>query len=236
MMKRLLVLAALAALFLVPTTASAYDVNVGDILVVNPSGLPQADGGGGPFLVQDITKGGSFLSFCIELYEHLGYGSNETVADISQQAWYNGLGAPNVDPLDERTAYLYVKFRTVDFANASLSDDYQNAIWWIEGEFNGAPPDPTVIAPGIGYGSCPPGTGAAPYCNLSADARGLIIEATNQVDGGWRNNGAVAVINLGSSDNPRQDMLTMVPEPGSMMLLGSGLVALAGAVRRRIRK
>ena len=114
-MRKLLVLAALVAVALVPAVAQAGPfiasdkVQVGDILSLTDYNNSNF---GGPFLADNQTVGSpDFLTFCVEAQESISFGvAVLKVAGISEKAYWGGIG-PAGDPLDERTAYLFTKYR-----------------------------------------------------------------------------------------------------------------------------
>ncbi|GMV97844.1 MAG: hypothetical protein HRF43_17215 [Phycisphaerae bacterium] len=131
------------------------------------------------------------------------------------------------DPIDERTAYLYTKFRQGTLSNYDYTPgsaghhasatELQLAIWGIEGER----PMP-----------------------VSGQAALWIAEAENAILlGHWSGLGAVRVLNLvyattrghHRAGDPAQDVLTLipVPAPGAALLTGLG-IALIGWLKRRL--
>ena len=80
-MKKFVAIGALAIMLLAGTTNySQAAVAVGDQLLFNGGDL---GGPGGRFHVTDLTSGDLFDTFCVELFEHIGYGGTYVVDGLS---------------------------------------------------------------------------------------------------------------------------------------------------------
>jgi hypothetical protein len=170
---------------------------------------------GGEFTVSDYTtKAALFTTFCIEPNEYFYLGEKLTVQSVGTTILYNGGSTPIA--LNSQVAFLYHEFAHNSWDEAGIfnytnsdarrADDLllQQAIWQLQ------------------YGGVDEGNKFIKYIN---DYYGV---------SGWQGYGDVAVISLAGASGNKQDQLALVPEPMTLILLGTGLVGV-GIFRKRMK-
>lgn len=207
-MKKLLASVLTTCLVLSASVVLATPVEVGNHVEFISGGGPS---GGGVFNFVVLEQNAPFQSFCLERDEYISIGGIYTVVGISNLAMMGGINTDLGDPLSGKTAWLFYSFAmgTLPGYDGSLIQQglLQNAIWMLEGEL------------------AIPNEVTNPYYILAMTSPNA-----------WANDdiGPVRVLNLISPKGAAQDQLIVTPEPLSLLLLGLGLVGVAG-IRRKIK-
>ena len=225
--KLIIIAAALVCMLFVPVLASADFVKVGDSVTILKPG-PTWEG---PYSVIDNTNpAANFATFCVETTETISSGGTYTVTGVGAAVVHGISTIPTSQTLQSPTAFLYRQYlngATGEFADFNA---LQAAIYHFQGVGGmtngvsntlGLPnftlfglTDATHVAFSLG-------SNVATFTDYTA----LLADAA-AASGFY----SVAVMNLGSN----QDMLTPAPLPGTVLLLGSGLMGLMGW--KRVKK
>lgn len=184
------------------------------LLTANAMALPIAGeevrmerDGNVPYTMTDLSDDQVYSTFCLESSQTFRLGETYTVESIGDTAIGGGSGYPDGDPVSEDSKWLYAGFMMGAFDSlANAAEMVQNAIWFLEEEDGGSASDWEILN------------------DFIFDASKWTVVAVN--------------LTLNGQDNQSQLVgeFAPVPEPATMLLLGTGFVGLAGYSRRKIKK
>ena len=203
---RIRLLALLPLLFLAPVvTAEAAPIAVGDIVTLTDG--PGTTGGGEfNMFVNGSTQ--SFITFCLQRTQYIGFNQPFRVGGVTNYA--DDVGGN--DPISLQTQWLYRKARAgtlTGYAHTNaMADLLQTAIWYFENEINLSNPT----------------------------ANNFVNMANAAVQNGFKGAPDVKVLNLFYMNGAKaQDQLVLqVPGPAAFTLVVPGLAALVFMRRRKL--
>ena len=187
----------------------------GDTIELSWSGTFGHANGGGEFkaiVSRDGSEIDTFRTFCVETSEHISLGTEYTVGAISTTTQNTGI---DLNPL---TAYLYSMYRAGTLDELTLADSDNTTVFQYDDKDSANALQAAIWElQGQSYG-------AQNYLYH------LAMGTT------WTGLGNVRVMNIVDGLTAKQDQLTLVSEPATLLLSGLGLIFVGVFFRRKFIK